>query len=184
MLFLVVVALLIVLVLFLELVDVGVPYFPLSDLSPEVICYWRASGSSSFLDGGVDGLNLSTLIIELVPHSLFDGIHIFSRPGLLLLRLSLDLFKFSFSDVLDFFLDFVLVGGSVDVVSLETQVHNQLVNGIIRFIFAIQVVIHNSVRLSQRVGNYQCLCDCEVQFGRRQPSVVRDFLNHLKFTWV
>jgi hypothetical protein len=124
MLFFVVIPLLIILVLFFELIDVSIPYLPLSHFTPKIICYWRASRSSSLLNRWVDSLDLSTLIIKLVSHCLFDSIHIFSRPRLFLFSLSLNLFKFSFANVLDLFLNFVFVRGSVDVVSLETEVHD------------------------------------------------------------
>lgn len=61
-----------------ELFNVAVPDLPLCNLSSEIISDWGFSGSSSLLDIWINSLNLSSFVIELVSHGLFDSLHIFS----------------------------------------------------------------------------------------------------------
>lgn len=68
----------VVFIFFFELLDVGVPDGPLGDLSSEVVGDGRAGGSSSFLDGRVDGLYFSIFVVEFVLHGLLDSFYIFS----------------------------------------------------------------------------------------------------------
>jgi len=116
--------LLIVFVFFFKLLNIRIPYLPLSNLTPKIIGNWRASRSSSFFNGGIYGLNLSAFIIELVSHSLLDRFHIFSRSGLFLFSLPLNLLKFGFANVLNFLLHLVFVRWGTYIISLKTQMHD------------------------------------------------------------
>lgn len=109
LLLLLVAALLIIFSLLLELLDIGIPDLPLSDLSSEIVSDRRTSGCSSFFDRWVNGLNLSALIIELIPHSLLDRLYILPRSRFLLLCLSLHLLKLSLADVFNLLLDLILI---------------------------------------------------------------------------
>lgn len=60
---------------------------------------------------------LSVFVIELVLHGLLNGFNIFARTWFFLFGLSFDLLKLYLSGSFDFFLDFVLIGASMDVIS-------------------------------------------------------------------
>lgn len=96
---------------------------------------------------------------------MLDSLHILARSRLFLLGLSLHLLELGLAGVLDFFLDLVLIGASVDVVALEAEVHDQLIDSIILLIFALQVVIHGAVLLGLRVRHDQRLRHCQVELG-------------------
>ena len=78
LLFLVFVILLVVSVLLLELFDISVPDFPLGDLTSKVVGDGWTGSCSSFLNGSVDSLDLSILVVEFVLHGLFDSFNIFA----------------------------------------------------------------------------------------------------------
>jgi len=48
----------------------------------------------------------------------------------------------------------------MDVVSFKAEMHNKLVDRIIYFIFSVEIVIHHSVWLGLRIGDYQSFSDC------------------------
>jgi hypothetical protein len=183
LLFLVFVILLVVSVLLLELFDISIPDFPLGDLASKVVGDGWAGSCSSFLDGGVDSLDLSVLVVEFVLHGLFDGFNIFAGPGFLLLSLALDSFKFAFAGILNFLLNFVFVRPGMDIVSLEAKVHHQLINGIVDFILPFQIIIVDSVGLCLRVRYDQRASDCEVELCSGKSVDFCDFLNKLECTW-
>jgi len=62
----------------LELFNIAIPDFPLSDFASQVIGDWGSGCCSFFLDIGIDGLDLSSLVIELVSHGLLDSLYIFA----------------------------------------------------------------------------------------------------------
>lgn len=181
--FLLISTFLVVFVLLFELLDVGVPYLPLSNFSSEVVGNWRASRCSNLLYWRVNGLNLSALIVELVSHCLFNGLNILSRARFFLLRLPFDLLEFGLATVLDFFLNLILIGGGMDIISFQAKMHNKLINCFVFLVFAFQIVIHDSVGFSLRVGDNQCLGDGFTQFGCRQSGIIGDFLDVTINTW-
>lgn len=62
----------------LKLFNVTIPDFPLSDFASQVIGDWWSGSCSFFLDIGIDGLDLSSLVIELVSHGLLDSLDVFT----------------------------------------------------------------------------------------------------------
>ena len=140
-------------VLFFELFDVRVPNLPLSDFSSQIIGDGRASSCSSLSYGSVDGLNFSIFVVEFVLHCLLDSFCIFAWTWFLLLSLPFYLFELALSIVLDFFLNFILIGSCMNVVSFKTEVHDELIDCIIDFVFPFQIIIIDSVGFSMRVGN-------------------------------
>lgn len=117
--------------LFFEILDVAIPNVPLSDFTSQVICYWGACCSSSLFDIWINCLNLSTFIIEFISHCLFNGFNIFTRSRFFLLSLSSEFFEISFSIILNFFLNFVLILTCMNIISLKTEMHHHLINAII-----------------------------------------------------
>ena len=105
-------------ILFLHLFNIGIPYIPLCDFSSQILDNWRTGSCTTIFDGRVDCLHFTTAVVELVAHRLLDGLYILARSRFFLLCLPLDLLKFGLANVLDFFLDLILVGGGMDVVSL------------------------------------------------------------------
>ena len=142
-----------ILTLFFKLLDIGVPDFPLSDFTSKIICYWRASCSSSCLNWRIDCLDLSIFIVEFIFHSLLNRFNIFSRSWLFLFGLTFHLFKFGFSYILNFLLNLVFIRRSVDVVSLLTKMYDELIDRLVFFIFPFKIVIHDSIRFSLWVWN-------------------------------
>lgn len=173
---------LVVLIFLLELFDVGIPDCPLGDFSSQVVSDGRTGGCSSLLDRRINRLDLPVFIVEFVLHGLFDGLDILPRARLFLLGLPFDLLKLGLAFELDFFLDLVLIGGCMDVVSFEAEVHDELVNGIVGFIFALKVVIHDPIGLCLRIGHHQGPRDCQVEFCGREAIGLCDFLSVLKCT--
>ena len=98
-------------------------------------------------------MNFSRFVVELVAHGLLDSLHVLARSWFFLFCLPFDLFKFSLSGIFDFLLDLVLIGASVNVVSLKAEMDDQLINSIILFIFPIEVVIHGAIEFCLRVGD-------------------------------
>lgn len=162
-LFLIFVIFLVISVFFLELLDVTIPYVPLSDLSSQIISYWRTSSSSSLLDWSIDSLNLSVLVVELVLHCLLYSFNIFARTRLLLFSLPFYSFKFAFARIFNLFLNFVLIGACMDIVPFKTKMHNELINCIVDFIFPFQIIIVDSIRFCLRIRNHQSFGDSQVK---------------------
>lgn len=118
MMVLLVLLLFILFLLSFELFNISVPYFPLSDFAPQIVSNWWLCCSSSFLNVRINRLDLPSLIVELVSHRLLDGLDIFARTRLLLFSLSSELLEIFLSVQLNFFLDLVLIVGSMNVVTL------------------------------------------------------------------
>lgn len=178
--FLLVAALLIILSFLLELFNIGIPDLPLGHFSSEVISDRWASGSSSFFDRRVNGLDLSALVIELIPHRLFDSLHILAGSRLFLFGLPLDLLKLGLPDILNLLLDLILIGRSMDVISLKAEMHDQLINSIIYLVLPVEVIIHDPVGFRLGVRHHEGPRDCEVQLSRRQSGIFWDFLKNEK----
>ena len=68
----------IIFVLPFELINIGIPNLPLSDLSSKIVYDWRTSCSSFIRNWSVYGLNLSVFVIKFVLHCLFYSFNIFS----------------------------------------------------------------------------------------------------------
>lgn len=51
----------------------------------------------------------------------------------------------------------------MDVVSFKAKVHDQLIDCVIGFVFAVEVVIHHSVGFRLRVGYHQSSSDGEIE---------------------
>ena len=64
----------------------------------------------------------------------------------------------------------------MDIVSLKAKMHDQLVDGIIHLIFAVEVIIHDPVGFGLGVRDHECPSDCEVQLSRGQPGIFWHFL--------
>lgn len=143
----------IIFVLFLKLFNIAIPNFPLSYLSSKIVSYRRASCSSSLFNRRVDSLDLSTFVIEFISHCLLNSFNIFAWTWLFLLSLSFDLLKFCFSNILDFFLNLVLIWWGMNVVSLKAEMHYKLVNWIIFLIFALKIIIHHPIRFCLWIGD-------------------------------
>jgi hypothetical protein len=71
----------------------------------------------------------------------------------------------------------------MDIVSFKAEVDDQLVHAVIDLVFAVQIVIHDSIGLSLRVGHDQSSGNCEVKLSRRESVGVGEFLNVVKGTW-
>lgn len=63
---------------FLELLDVGIPDSPLSNLSSEIIGDGGASSCSPFFDWRIDSLYFSVFVVEFILHGLLYSFNIFS----------------------------------------------------------------------------------------------------------
>lgn len=176
-------SLLFILILSFKFLNISIPNFPLCNLSSQIISNWRTCSCSSFLNVRIYSLNLPVFIIEFVFHRLFNRFNIFTRPRFLLLGLSLDLFKLSLAYVLNLLLNFIFVWTCVDIVTFQTEVDHQLINSVINLIFALQIIIHHSVRLSLRVRHNQSSCNCEIKLGSWQPVCVCYFLSLNGSTW-
>jgi len=168
--------LLIFLALLLELVNIRIPDLPLRYLSAKIISDGWTGSCSSLFYRRIYCLNFSALIIKLVSHCLFDSFHIFSWSRLLLFRLSFDLLKLGLANVLNLLLHFVIIRWSMNIVSLKTKVHNELINRIIFLIFPVQIIIHDSVWFCQRVGYNKCLGNCQVKLCSGQSGILWNFL--------
>lgn len=70
----------------------------------------------------------------------------------------------------------------MDIVSLKGEVHDELINRIINFVFAIVVVIHDPVEFSLGIGDNERSCDGEVEFCWREAGVLLNFLNKMGIT--
>jgi len=90
-------------------VDIGIPDIPLGDFASDVLVDRRTGGCTSLPGFGVNGLDLSTVVVEFVPHGLLDHLDVLAGSGLFLLGLGLVLVKENSSGFLNFFLDFVVV---------------------------------------------------------------------------
>jgi hypothetical protein len=84
---------------------------------------------------------------------LLNSFNIFAWTWLFLLSLSFDLLKFCFSNILDFFLNLVLIWWGMNVVSLKAEMHYKLVNWIIFLIFALKIIIHHPIRFCLWIGD-------------------------------
>lgn len=138
--------------LFFELINVAIPNIPLSYFTSEIICDWWASSSSSLLYVRIYGLNLTTFVVKFVSHCLLNSLYIFAWSRLFLLGLPSEFFKVSLSNILNFFLDFILVLTCMDVVTLETEMHDHLVNSIIEFIFSLIIIVHYFIGRCNWIG--------------------------------
>lgn len=145
--------LLVIFVLFLKFLNVAIPHFPLSYLSSKVVGNRRTSCSSSFFNRRVNSLNLSTFVIEFISHCLLNSFNIFAWAWLFLLGLSFDLFKFGLANILDFFLNFVFIWWSMNIVSLKAEMNDQLVNWVVFLIFALEVIIHHPIGFCLWIGD-------------------------------
>ena len=58
---------------FFQILNVVIPNIPLSDFTTDVDVCWELSCGSSFFHFWVNCLNFSSVIVELIPHGLFDG---------------------------------------------------------------------------------------------------------------
>ena len=145
--------LLVIFVLFLKFLNIAIPHFPLSYLSSKVVGNRRTSCSSSFFNRRVNSLNLSTFVIEFISHCLLNSFNIFAWAWLFLLGLSFDLFKFGLANILDFFLNFVFIWWSMNIVSLKAEMNDQLVNWVVFLIFALEVIIHHPIGFCLWIGD-------------------------------
>ncbi len=114
----------VIFIFFLEFLNITIPNFPLSYLTSKVISNRRTSCSSSFLNRRVNSLNFSTFVIEFISHCLLNCFNIFAWTWFLLLGLSFNLFKFCLADILNFFLNFVLIWWSMNIVSLKAEMND------------------------------------------------------------
>ena len=145
--------LLVIFVLFLKFLNIAIPHFPLSYLSSKVVGNRRTSCSSSFFNRRVNSLNLSTFVIEFISHCLLNSFNIFAWAWLFLLGLSFDLFKFGLANILNFFLNFVFIWWSMNIVSLKAEMNDQLVNWVVFLIFALEVIIHHPIGFCLWIGD-------------------------------
>ena len=80
---------------------------------------WRFSIDSPVPNNRVYGLSFTGIVVEFIPHSLFDALYVTSGGGVLLLLL-LDGFGYQVLPVVfDFFLNFVLIWFFPDEVSFD-----------------------------------------------------------------
>lgn len=168
---------------FLELLDVGIPDSPLSNLSSEIIGDGGTSCCSPFFDWRIDSLYFSVFVVEFILHGLLYSFNIFSWSRLFVFSLALDSLKLGFPLVINFFLYLELIGACVNVISFKRKVHDQLINRVIGLIFSLEIVVHHSVWFSLWIRDNQSASHCEVQFSRGKSVGLGDFLNVSRYTW-
>ena len=147
----------------LKIFDIGIPYFPLSYLSSNILCRGWNCGYSSFFDFRINCLDLTTIIIELISHWLLDCFNIFPRSRLLFLCLRSVLIKHFFSNFFNLLLSFKLCWSCMNVISFQRKVDGQIINSIIHFMYSLIKVIGDSIHRCLRIDCHQGPGNCHIE---------------------